>query len=206
MKICRLCRLEKPEEEFKLTSRGDRLYRRNACKKCEQDLAKIHRSQSPEYGESQLRRNRSYKERNRKILEDFKRGKPCADCGQIYPPWVMDLDHVRGRKVAGCSALAQRTISARALLAEIAKCEAVCANCHRQRTHDREAGHQSSVHGERSPEVAGPSHSGRLPCVGVDPASSRAGVQGAVTSGCSGDPGLPGVSPEACLGGGGPSS
>jgi hypothetical protein len=57
---------------------------------------------------------------------------PCADCGRTYPPYVMDFDH-RGEKVTIVSKLPEHGSVAK-LLAEIAKCDVVCANCHRERT------------------------------------------------------------------------
>jgi hypothetical protein len=67
------------------------------------------------------------------------KNRPCADCGRSYPPYVMDFDHVRGEKVANVSVLVAGGASRRRVLAEIAKCEVVCANCHRERTHGRQA-------------------------------------------------------------------
>lgn len=58
---------------------------------------------------------------------------PCADCGRNYPPEVMDFDHVRGPKLGEVSQLVF-TAGEETVLAELAKCEAVCANCHRLRT------------------------------------------------------------------------
>lgn len=60
---------------------------------------------------------------------------PCADCGQSYPPVVMDFDHL-GDKVANVSRLVTAG-SVKNLVAEIAKCEVVCSNCHRIRTWNR---------------------------------------------------------------------
>ena len=60
---------------------------------------------------------------------------PCTDCGGVFPPYVMDFDHIRGDKLINVSSAVK--IGRRRLLAEAAKCEIVCANCHRQRTHDR---------------------------------------------------------------------
>lgn len=57
---------------------------------------------------------------------------PCADCGGIFPPWVMDFDHVRGEKLFNLSHSLK--IGVARMLAEAAKCDLVCANCHRQRT------------------------------------------------------------------------
>lgn len=61
---------------------------------------------------------------------------PCTDCGKKYPPYVMDFDHVRGRKKYALSRMTHKC-SERSLLEEVAKCELVCANCHRERTHKR---------------------------------------------------------------------
>jgi L-lysine 2,3-aminomutase len=62
--------------------------------------------------------------------------KPCADCGNEFPYYVMDLDHVRGTKVGGVSRLINRG-NMSLLLVEIEKCDVVCANCHRIRTWER---------------------------------------------------------------------
>jgi len=63
---------------------------------------------------------------------------PCADCGGRFPPECMDFDHIRGKKLSSVSQMLWRS---RALIAEeIAKCEVVCANCHRTRSRKRRAG------------------------------------------------------------------
>jgi len=46
----------------------------------------------------------------------------------------MDFDHVHGEKDGDISQLRWRVGAAR-LEAEIAKCEVVCANCHRERSY-----------------------------------------------------------------------
>lgn len=79
-------------------------------------------------------RNTSVRARNRLLLERAK-DVPCADCGKRYPPFVMDFDHVRGTKRANVSLLAGSGATEAAIEAEIAKCDVVCANCHRERTH-----------------------------------------------------------------------
>lgn len=69
------------------------------------------------------------------LVEGAKAG-PCLDCGLCYPSYVMDFDHVKGIKrfCIGHSAYQQ---GRKAVIAEMAKCEVVCANCHRERTHQR---------------------------------------------------------------------
>jgi len=69
-------------------------------------------------------------------LRDLKTKTPCIDCGINYPYYVMDFDHVRGRKHANVMELVS-TLSKKKIDEEIAKCEIVCSNCHRIRTHVR---------------------------------------------------------------------
>lgn len=73
--------------------------------------------------------------RAREILSKLKAKTPCKDCKVQFPPEAMDFDHVRGQKKFSLASPA--TFSGRAIAAEIAKCEIVCANCHRIRTRQR---------------------------------------------------------------------
>ena len=57
---------------------------------------------------------------------------PCLDCGQVFSPCCMDFDHVRGEKLLDISQMF--TSSWTKVLEEVAKCDLVCANCHRVRT------------------------------------------------------------------------
>ena len=58
---------------------------------------------------------------------------PCNDCGSRFPTEVMDFDHVRGRKRFDIGS-SRRNREPVQVAAEIAKCEVVCAVCHRVRT------------------------------------------------------------------------
>jgi len=62
---------------------------------------------------------------------------PCHDCGRSFHFSAMDFDHIIGEKTATISDLVRREYSLVHVLAEIEKCELVCANCHRVRTHLR---------------------------------------------------------------------
>jgi hypothetical protein len=77
---------------------------------------------------------RRRKEKQRDWIKALK-DKPCADCGNKFPPECMDFDH-RGRsqKKFGISGAISSTRGNPAILEEIAKCDLVCANCHRIRT------------------------------------------------------------------------
>jgi hypothetical protein len=63
---------------------------------------------------------------------------PCADCEGSFHYSQMDFDHVRGEKKKDVSRLTGAALVV--LLAEVDKCDVVCANCHRQRTHKRDLG------------------------------------------------------------------
>src|ERR1700694_788364 len=69
------------------------------------------------------------------FLRDLRR-RPCADCEQSFPPWVMDFDHRDPETKSFSLAAGHALLKSRdALLVEIAKCDIVCANCHAIRTY-----------------------------------------------------------------------
>jgi len=49
----------------------------------------------------------------------------------------MDFDHINATTKTGIVSYLTKSGRIGALKKEIQKCELVCANCHRQRTHDR---------------------------------------------------------------------
>ena len=64
---------------------------------------------------------------------------PCMDCGLKFPPICMDFDHrPTEKKTANVSQLVKWSSMA-CVLAEVAKCDLVCSNCHRIRTANRHA-------------------------------------------------------------------
>jgi hypothetical protein len=76
-------------------------------------------------------------ERVRRLIAAAK-AVPCQDCGQRYPPYVMEFDHLDpSTKSFNISDVRYNAHSLRRIKVEIAKCEVVCANCHRERTHKR---------------------------------------------------------------------
>jgi len=76
---------------------------------------------------------------SRKLIIQLKTGRSCIDCKEFYPHYMMDFDHVRGIKIGNIYDLAKTGDIAK-LLAEVAKCDLVCSNCHRHRTFMRAAG------------------------------------------------------------------
>ncbi len=77
--------------------------------------------------------NKRHHEENRRYLNKYKASRPCMDCGLFFPPYVMEFDHRDpADKLDKVSRLVHYKFSR--MLAEIAKCDLVCANCHRTRT------------------------------------------------------------------------
>lgn len=68
------------------------------------------------------------------MMQELK-SKPCMDCVKCFPVEAMDFDHVRGKKVKEIGFM--WSWNRDRLKEELAKCELVCANCHRLRTEMR---------------------------------------------------------------------
>jgi hypothetical protein len=86
--------------------------------------------------EQYYRRNLERKHMLRDRMREAK-NIPCTDCGIQYPYYVMDFDHVDSdNKTINISKIPNYG-SIDKLEKEIAKCEVVCSNCHRERTYQR---------------------------------------------------------------------
>jgi len=88
-----------------------------------------------EHREEMLQHQRDRAEAFREFIRTLKEGKPCMDCGDLYPYYVMEYDHVRGKKRHNIAKMANHKRDR--VIEEIAKCDLVCCVCHRIRTHAR---------------------------------------------------------------------
>ena len=90
----------------------------------------------------ELERKRRYWRSQLLMLERLKQ-RPCADCGGSFAGCAMDFDHRDpAQKLYTVSRMVGRAGTAR-IMAEVAKCDIVCANCHRDRTFRRRAASSS---------------------------------------------------------------
>ena len=72
--------------------------------------------------------------KTRDFIRKYKVEEGCADCGYNSTADALELDHLPGEtKISNVTSIS----SFPKLLVELAKCEVVCANCHRIRTHTR---------------------------------------------------------------------
>ena len=118
-----------------------------ACSTTASERGKRYRERNPptqaEYKQKLVKgRTISFTRRlARRTYIQEKKNVPCADCGQSFPPFVMDFDHVpeRGRRSFEISRWASGNGKHDLIDAELTKCDVVCANCHRFRTASRAA-------------------------------------------------------------------
>jgi len=90
---------------------------------------------TPEAYAIKIRCSRKANAKNRQRIQAIKSASGCLDCGYNQNPEALEFDHVRGEKRDTLAAMAG--YKKETLLEEISKCEIVCCNCHRIRTHER---------------------------------------------------------------------
>lgn len=115
-KQCYSCRRSLPLEAFSRAVVKGVEYRNPRCNTC-----RAYRQKTSSQG--QVRR---------RLLAEAK-AQPCVDCGGRFGPECMDFDHVRGAKEFNVSS-AFLWMRLDRLYGELAKCDLVCANCHRTRS------------------------------------------------------------------------
>ncbi len=109
------------------------------CANCHRIRTQAQHANRPESdaGKSRYLARKRALWRSQAALLDQLRDVACADCQQRFPPCAMDFDHRDpGSKRYTVTRMIGRAGSAR-ILAEVAKCDIVCANCHRRRTFER---------------------------------------------------------------------
>lgn len=134
MKIrCSKCQELRYPSEFNV--RGRRRIG-SECLECEKAFSRLRSSRSY-YRDKQtyIRKAKERREKIKQYIREIKEKTGCADCRQKLPYYCLDFDHIRD-KTDNISTLLRNASMAK-VVAEIQKCEIVCANCHRQRTFER---------------------------------------------------------------------
>ena len=132
MKTCSKCKQELPLEAFNKRGNGVQPY----CRECNKIRSRQYYKDNYESHRQTMRdKNQKIRDRNKTFVDEQKSG-PCLDCKKKYPPYVMDFDHL-GDKFDNVATMVREGYSIEKLIEEIAKCELVCSNCHRIRTHNR---------------------------------------------------------------------
>lgn len=138
LKTCAGCGVAKDKTEF-TSKRAAKDGLNASCRVCTRARSAAHFARHPAYySKKAFERNTELRRACRAFMNQQKSA-PCSDCGVSYPPYVMDFDHVRWPKTDDVAAMVGQ-VSLQTLKDEIAKCEVVCANCHRERTHKKRTG------------------------------------------------------------------
>ena len=103
------------------------------CKSCHNEYQKKFYKNKPQSTKDSLKRRRAAI----RALIIRSKEKPCVDCGKSYPYYVMDFDHVRGKKKFELSVAGRHFRALDSVQKEMDKCDVICSNCHRERTFNR---------------------------------------------------------------------
>jgi hypothetical protein len=134
LRRCGRCGETKPVSDF-AWRRKALGQRHNMCRPCHSAYHHEHYSANKQryVDQARERKQRLTVERTRWLLNYFE-SNPCADCGEC-DPLVLEFDHRGDKEFNIGSVFPYRNWAS--ILAEIAKCDVVCANCHRRRTAGR---------------------------------------------------------------------
>ncbi len=143
MPICKTCHEEKPEDDFYFQSYTTKDGQKPRMKKCKRCCIKTSAKQREgalrarylAYQHNYHRNEGRIARKERFVwLNELKKA-PCSDCGNTFPPECMDFDHMDpSTKLFNVSCAAVSGRSVESVMAEVAKCRLICANCHRIRT------------------------------------------------------------------------
>ena len=135
MKKCSLCHEEKDESLF---NKKDKKRLQPYCRPCDNKKSRERYAiKGVEHSKIVYERTKRVRAEMREFVNKIKETTPCADCGNYFPPYVLDHDHVEGDKVANIAKIVSQGLGMKKLTKELKKCEVVCSNCHRIRTHAR---------------------------------------------------------------------
>jgi hypothetical protein len=132
---CYRCGLLKPLLDFSWRRRAKGQLD-SFCRPCRSEYGREHyEANKQRYIDQAAESKRRLRLERTKYLIEYFRAHPCLDCGETDPV-VLEFDHLRDKEFGIGAGLVQKGWET--ILAEIEKCEVVCANCHRRRTAQRQ--------------------------------------------------------------------
>ncbi len=149
---CYRCGERKPAADF-AWRRKARNQRDSFCRPCRAAYKQEHYAANKQryIAQAAARKRKLAVERTTYLIRFFA-SHPCEDCGET-DPLVLEFDHLGDKAFNVGSAL--RTRNWQSILDEIAKCEVVCANCHRRRTAHRRGSVRAMLTGAVASERRG---------------------------------------------------
>jgi hypothetical protein len=134
-RTCGTCGEAKPVDQFNWRRKA-KGQRDSMCRSCRAAYKQAHYAANrQQYIDNAVRRRKHVARERMQMVVQHLRSHPCVDCGED-DVMVLEFDHHRGDKLFSiATGVADRSLAA--LVNEMAKCEVVCANCHRRRTATR---------------------------------------------------------------------
>ena len=133
-KICRICGLEKDEEEFHWRwIKKDK--RHTICKSCQSEKGKAwYQENRREHITRSVANAEKNRKKSRKWVWNYLKIHPCQICGEDDPV-VLEFHHQEEfEKVKHISQMIAQGYSIKSIAYEISKCQVLCSNCHRKVT------------------------------------------------------------------------
>ena len=131
-KICTKCKKRRAIDLFARRSKmADGARRKSRCQNCVQESASLyyleHRAEARERSKMA---KREMGIRNRELVFNYLLLHPCVVCGETNPV-KLDFDHLHNKEF---NISQSSRVSTPRLEKEIAKCQVLCAGCHRVKT------------------------------------------------------------------------
>lgn len=128
---CAKCKEDKSIEEFHKNSRRPSGYQ-SYCKGCRVNIDKQWHKKRWDSGIKQ-EKQKILKDRNRNFVNNYLKDKCCVHCGNSDRR-VLEFDHLDPKTKKYNVSEVTRGYSLDSIKEEIAKCQILCANCHRIKT------------------------------------------------------------------------
>lgn len=141
MKTCSKCRRDLPLNQFNKKGDGKQPW----CKACNRKRSRQYYADNREKHLAVVRkRNVARIRANQDWIIQYLLGHPCCDCNEM-DLLVLEFDHLADKTMNICHAIQDYSLAR--LQQEVAKCEVVCANCHKRRTASRRPTYRSKYLG-----------------------------------------------------------
>ena len=154
-KTCSVCGIIKSLDMFTKHKRNVD-GKQSQCKSCDSKYYYLNKERYAETGKIYRDKNKDKLSNNKKkkYIKDIQNGTnilgylikkyteiPCLDCNIIHPFHIMDFDHrveeIKLFCVGRKDTFKVNTNNVAEVEKEIAKCDYICSNCHRERTYQR---------------------------------------------------------------------
>ena len=112
-------------------------YPQSRCMKCQRAYSRQHYQSNKTQHNARRVQNRYGEAKAKRSVIDARKSVPCMDCGVRFPSYVMDFDHREPRRKLFEISGSEYRFTLEVIIAEMDKCDVVCSNCHRIRTHNQ---------------------------------------------------------------------